>query len=463
MSKMSASFAKGTTTSIKHNNRDFEEKDWENKYHLHINRERENENIYLEQTPIREKYQELFGTEVEKYNSTQKRKDRKIEDYYDKVKNDKTLNTQYEFIVQVGTKDDFLDKENKEKANEILQDYFKEFEERNPNLKIYNAVIHNDEASPHLHLNVIPVADGYKRGMKLRPAFNKAIENQGFERTGDSRQVFREWRNSELDALEKLMKERNIERELVGTNDIKSMPEYKKVMKDIENIERDLTSKNLLIETKEKTINSMKDYEYSLEGKIKARKNELENILDTGKFNVDLDKLGVKEQTKDVKVKSGETFGFGKLQYEFDKTVQKKTGNVILPKKNFDVLIRSVEDVATAKKQVKEFMKTDLVQENIELKEMVDNNAKIAYSEIDKNKELLEENKDLRAEVQSLRSEIREIYRGVKSFFREYLNAPRELRTVLNDIVNRVKENVRGGDFERTHKRENNRSHERGR
>jgi hypothetical protein len=83
MVKMSASFVKGTTTSIKHNNRDFKEKDWETKYHNHINREREKHNKYLRSTPIREKYDELFGEEVERYNATQKRKDRKIDDYFD--------------------------------------------------------------------------------------------------------------------------------------------------------------------------------------------------------------------------------------------------------------------------------------------------------------------------------------------------------------------------------------------
>src|SRR5699024_547540 len=85
-------------TIIKHNKRDFKKKDWETKYHNHINREREKDNKYLQSTPIREKYDELFGEEVERYNATQKRKDRKIDDYFDKVKNDKTLNTQYEFI-----------------------------------------------------------------------------------------------------------------------------------------------------------------------------------------------------------------------------------------------------------------------------------------------------------------------------------------------------------------------------
>src|SRR5699024_5263304 len=107
MVKMSASFVKGTATSIKHNNRDDKEKDWETKYHKHNNRKRGKDKKYLQTAPIRRKYDELVGEEVEPNNATQKRKDRKIDDYFHKGKNDKTLNTQYEFIVQVGTKDDF--------------------------------------------------------------------------------------------------------------------------------------------------------------------------------------------------------------------------------------------------------------------------------------------------------------------------------------------------------------------
>lgn len=437
MAKMSASFAKGTNTSIKHNNRDFDEKDWKNKYHSHIDQSRESENIYLKQTPIREKYKELFGAEVEKYNSTQKRKDRKIDDYYDKVKNDKTLNLQYEFIVQIGTKDDFINGENKELANEILLEFYKDFEERNPNLKIYNAVIHNDEASPHLHINVIPVADGYTRGMKLRPAFNKAIENQGFERNGDSRQVFREWRNSEIDILEKLMNERGIDREVVGTNNIETIHEYKKVMENVRNVERELSRTELYLK-------DMRDIESHLDRKL----DKLGDIFDI-KLRVNLDSLDYVEEEKTVKVPTGEKI----LGFEQTRAEKQKTGNIILPKSEFERLIDAISNVETEKQQVNAYIKTDLVQENIELKGKVSENEQILSRVNYRNKILSAENEELRDEVYSLREEIKEIYHGVKSFFREHFNA-RELRFKLNDIVDKVKENVRGGDFERLYKQE---------
>lgn len=426
MAKMPISFKKAAgKTSIKHNNRDFNEKDWENDFHKHIDRERENENIYLEQTPIREKYQELFGMEVEKYNSTQKRKDRKIDDYYDKVKNDKTLNTQYEFIVQVGTKDDFLDKENKEKANDILQDYFKEFEERNPILKIYNAVIHNDEASPHLHLNIILVDDGYKRGMKKRPAFNKAIENQGFERTGDSRQVFREWRNSEVSEIEKLMNKREIKREKVGTNNIHSMPEYKEVQK-----------------------------------KIQERKKELSELVKNQPVSVKRENLEVKELSKSVEVKTGETNFFGQ---EKTKTVKKKTGNVMLPKENLEQLIRITEQYATTNKNLIRFVETDLVKENKDLhkkikksyeerNELVDDYNDLVHRFNDK----VDEVENLENKVEKLTREIKGIYQGVKKFFKDSKEVTTEqVKMLVGGVVDEVKELVQGGEFEKEHRKAN--------
>lgn len=69
-------------------------------------------------------------------------------------------------IIQVGDLNDFISDADYEKVNEILLEWFKDFEKRNPNLKVYNAVIQNDEASPHMHLNFVPVASGYKRGLE---------------------------------------------------------------------------------------------------------------------------------------------------------------------------------------------------------------------------------------------------------------------------------------------------------
>ena len=434
MVKMSASFVKGTATSIKHNNRDFKEKDWETKYHNHINREREKHNKYLQSTPIREKYDELFGEEVERYNATQKRKDRKIDDYFDKVKNDKTLNTQYEFIVQVGTKDDFDLYSNYKIANEILEEYTENFEDRNPHLKIYNAVIHNDEASPHLHLNVIPVAEGYKQGMKKRPAFNKAIEEQGFERTGDSRQVFRDWRNSELSEIETLMNKREIERVKVGTNSIQSMPEYKKIKGELED------KKNELERTKSEVVALAGD---------KSKK-------------ADISKLGAKYETKTVKVPSGEFIGKGKLKYEFKKNEEQKTGNVVIPKQKLDKFLQDHDDLYKANQRLKRYVETDLPKEN---KELIDDYNDLRHRfnvNVDDYNDLLEqkrslekENKTLKDTVKSLKKEIGSIYLNVKDAFKRILGDSKQLKDVLKGITHEISKNAPRGEFERLNENEN--------
>ncbi|MDV4866728.1 plasmid recombination protein [Enterococcus faecium] len=246
----SISFKKGTkNTSISHNNRELTDRQKTNDWHKHIDFTKSDENIYLEQTNLADKYEELFGEVVEKYNAKQKRADRKIEDYLAKVRKDKKLEPQREFIVQVGTFDDFQTtradgsstgiseqqaEQNRVIANKILVQYYKEFQERNPNLAVYNAVIHNDEISPHLHLNIVPVAEGYKRGVQKQPSFNKALQQQGLQADKENgRVLWNNFRGQEVESVERLMADFGWDRQLVGTNKIKDIHEYKEIMSEI--------------------------------------------------------------------------------------------------------------------------------------------------------------------------------------------------------------------------------------
>lgn len=324
----SISFKKSTKkTSISHNNRTLDNEQQKNKYHKHINFDKSNENIYLEQTPIREKYEELFGEAVEKFNAKQKRADRKIDDYYAKVLKDKKLEPQREFIIQVGSIDDYrLIKDdgsptgltleqierNKQIANDILKSYYKEFQERNPNLPIYNAVIHNDEASPHMHLNVIPVATGYKRGMEKQCSFNKALKQQGIESDKENnRALWNNFRNQEVESIERLMNEHGWERKEVGTNNIKDIHEYKAIkqnerleqlanqlelnvslLQDIRNMDSDLREVNENHLLSHAVMEIAKTPKYSTSGKLDKR--ALENLymsevspFDDGRLDAD--------------------------------------------------------------------------------------------------------------------------------------------------------------------------------
>lgn len=291
MSFMTISFKKATNkTSIKHNNRKFDEKDWENEYHKHIDQTRTVDNRYLIQRDIHEMYDEIFGEALEKYNAKQSRKCRQIKDYYQHVKKSKTLELQREFIVQVGNVEDFQVEENWQKANAILTKYVETFEERNPNFRVYNAVIHNDEASPHLHINVIPVATGYKRGMSVQPSFDKAIRQQGIEsKAKDSRDVFRTFRNREIDAVAELAKELNIERKMGETNKFKDTREYKQYQQGLQELKADISEKTQEAHEIKKQVQNLNIFRTHLESRTGDLKQEVD------KYTEDISKLNTEQ------------------------------------------------------------------------------------------------------------------------------------------------------------------------
>ena len=232
---MSISLKKDTTkTNIKHNNRKFNDK--EKEQNSHIDFSRSDSNQYLVQKSLKELYKQEFGQAQADYNEKQNRNDRKIKNYYEQVKASKKTSLQQEMILQVGDSSQFQNNpENQRMANDVLKKWFDTFQERNPNLKIYNAVIHNDEASPHMHLNFVPVATGYKRGMEKQVSFDKAILGQ--DKTLNKERPFEDWRNREVLLLEKMLKERGIERELVGTNEFKDVNDFKEKKEQIQELD----------------------------------------------------------------------------------------------------------------------------------------------------------------------------------------------------------------------------------
>ncbi|MBR3603825.1 MAG: plasmid recombination protein, partial [Elusimicrobiaceae bacterium] len=166
------------------------------------------ENIHLIYQPVKEAFHEAFDDAIQEYNSRQKRADRKKHDYYQEIvdgqyevdengKKRQIMNAphpEYEYVFQYGNRDtnpaSVLDDAGKRVlgpyanvSREALLKFFEEFKKANPNLFITGASIHMDEATPHLHIRFIPVATGYKNGMKKRCSLTKALENLGFERS----------------------------------------------------------------------------------------------------------------------------------------------------------------------------------------------------------------------------------------------------------------------------------------
>lgn len=222
-------------TNIRHNNRQLTEKEYKSKEHRHIIRERSSENIVVIQKDIKEAYHELFDAEIAEYNAKQKRKDRQIKDYYRHVQRSKTLNTQKEMIVGVGNKEDWdkLSFEDKKMAGKAIEAYIRDFIKNNPNLYVYNAVVHLDEAgAPHAHVNFIPLAKGYKNGLSVQPSFKKALVQSGYVDGGGNRgkDAFIAFRKAELERMEPIFKKVGIERKLGETNKIKDVREYKEIV-----------------------------------------------------------------------------------------------------------------------------------------------------------------------------------------------------------------------------------------
>ncbi|MEE1250947.1 MAG: plasmid recombination protein [Lachnospiraceae bacterium] len=143
--------------------------------HIDAQRSPQNE-IWADETP-QDAYQRIFGQAVEEYNAKQKRSDRKIKDYYRHICKDKKKHPVYEMIIQVGGMDDNIPLET-HKA--ILKEFYESFVAQNTSLECIGAYLHLDEATPHLHIDYIPVAEGYKNGLSKQTGLVKALAKMGY-------------------------------------------------------------------------------------------------------------------------------------------------------------------------------------------------------------------------------------------------------------------------------------------
>ncbi len=238
MTGRTISFPKGEG-SLTHNNREF--------IANNVCPERTGWNRTYIRESIVDAYEKCFGEAVREYNAGQKRNDRKISNYVKKIENsDNGENVFYENIVQLGTKYDTAVVDEKgnlteaaKEAVDLLDEYARTFQERNPNLYLFNCVLHLDEATPHLHIDYIPVANGYKKGMKTRNSISKALQQMGFAKgKGRYDNEVIDWEARERDYLMGLCRERGIEVEIKGDRrDNLTLPEYKAAMRKVECLE----------------------------------------------------------------------------------------------------------------------------------------------------------------------------------------------------------------------------------
>ena len=208
--------------SLSHNRRDFIAEN--------VDSSRTPLNVEYCNEDIRTVYHELFDDALARYNEKQTRKDRIIDDYYEKIRTGKQEKLFEELIIQIGNKDDMnASSENGQLARQMLDEYMQSFQQRNPTLRVFSAHLHMDEATPHLHIDFIPFTTGSMRGLETRVSLKKALEALGFTGGTKSHTELNQWIESEKQALASIMARHDIEWEQKGTHEEHlSVLDYKK-------------------------------------------------------------------------------------------------------------------------------------------------------------------------------------------------------------------------------------------
>ena len=239
--------------SVNHNSRKFHAKN--------TDPERSHLNITYCQENIKAVYHELFDEALERYNAKQTRADRRIENYYEKIRSGKQEKPFHEIILQVGNKDDMsADSDEGRLAAAVLDEYMKAFQERNPNLRVFSAHLHMDEATPHLHIDFVPFTTGSKRGLDTRVSLKQALAAQGFKGGTRGDTEWSQWVRSEKEQLSAVMERHGIEWEDKGTHDKHlSVLDYKKEQraKEIAALETVKAEKESQVESQERRLKEL--------------------------------------------------------------------------------------------------------------------------------------------------------------------------------------------------------------
>ena len=208
--------------SVNHNSRKFKAENV-NGERTHLNNDYCNESI-------KKVYHTLFDDALKHYNEKQTRADRRIVNYYEKIRNSKQEKPFHEIILQIGDMVTMSsESENGLLSQRILDEYYQGFQERNPYLKVFSAHLHMDEATPHLHIDFVPFTTGSKHGLDTRVSLKQALANQGFKGGTRGDTEWNQWVSSEKEALAVVMERHGVEWERKGTHEKHlSVLDYKK-------------------------------------------------------------------------------------------------------------------------------------------------------------------------------------------------------------------------------------------
>ena len=257
--------------SVNHNSRKFHAKN--------IDSERSYLNVEYCNEDVKDVYHELFDEALVRYNEKQTRSDRKIDDYYDKICFGKQEKPFHEIILQIGDKDNMgATTENGQLAAKVLDEYMRDFQRRNPTLRVFSAYLHMDEATPHLHIDFVPYTTGSKRGLDTRVSLKQALSDLGFKGGTRSETELNQWVQHEKKQLAEIMLERGIEWEQKGTHekhlsvlDFKKKERAKEVA-ELEAKKESLEEHNVaILETSEKWLGELENLEQEIHSALKIR------------------------------------------------------------------------------------------------------------------------------------------------------------------------------------------------
>ena len=222
--------------SIRHNNRSFSA--------ANIDRSRTEQNVTYCNDDLKQVYHEIFDEALAAYNAKKKKTRDKITDYYEHIRQGKQEKLFHEAIFQIGNLEDCgCGSPGGERAAAALKEFAESFQERNPYLRVFNMVLHMDEATPHLHVDFIPVATEQSRGLSTRVSMKQALKQQGFVSLGRKQTEWNAWMEREKAALTEIAQAHEFEIiSLGGGRPHMDLPEYRAAAQRLEAVQEQVTA-----------------------------------------------------------------------------------------------------------------------------------------------------------------------------------------------------------------------------
>ena len=250
--------------SVNHNSRKFHAKN--------TDPERSYLNVQYCNENVKDVYHELFDEALARYNEKQTRSDRWIDNYYEKILSGKQEKPFHEIILQIGDRDNMgATTENGQLAAKVLDEYMRDFQRRNPTLRVFSACLHMDEATPHLHIDFVPYMTGSKRGLDTRVSLKQALSVLGFKGGTRRETELNQWVLYEKKQLAAVMLEHGIEWEQKGTHekhlsvlDFEKQERAKEVA-ELEAKKESLEEHNVaILEVSEKWLDELENLEHEI-------------------------------------------------------------------------------------------------------------------------------------------------------------------------------------------------------